>query len=64
VHEFLELSKPEVEKAMVDSGILLLKYWLEVSPEEQERRLKGSDHGSPEDLEAVPFGSGLVHALG
>jgi polyphosphate kinase 2 len=31
---------PQVEKAMVDSGILLLKYWLEVSPEEQERRLR------------------------
>jgi polyphosphate kinase 2 (PPK2 family) len=24
---------------MVDSGILLIKYWLEVSPEEQTRRL-------------------------
>jgi polyphosphate kinase len=31
---------PAVEKAMTDSGILLLKYWLEVSPEEQTRRLK------------------------
>ncbi len=31
---------PQVEKAMVDSGIVLIKYWLEVSPEEQERRLK------------------------
>jgi polyphosphate kinase 2 (PPK2 family) len=31
---------PEVEKAMVDSGILLVKYWLEVSPNEQTRRLK------------------------
>ncbi len=31
---------PQVEKAMVDSGILLLKYWLEVSPEEQTRRLE------------------------
>jgi polyphosphate kinase 2 len=30
---------PLVERAMVDSGIILLKYWLEVSPEEQERRL-------------------------
>ena len=37
---FLELA-PGVEKAMVDSGILLLKYWLEVSPEEQTRRLQG-----------------------
>ena len=31
---------PAVEKAMVDSGIILLKYWLEVSPEEQTRRLE------------------------
>jgi polyphosphate kinase 2 len=30
---------PGVEKAMVDSGIILLKYWLEVSPEEQTNRL-------------------------
>src|SRR5512139_1513273 len=28
------------EKSMVDSGILLLKYWLEVGPEEQRRRLE------------------------
>lgn len=31
---------PHVEKAMVDSGIILLKYWLEVSEEEQTRRLE------------------------
>src|SRR5574340_1173273 len=31
---------PLFERAMVDSGIILLKYWLEVSPEEQTRRLK------------------------
>jgi len=36
---FLELA-PLVEKTMVDSGILLLKYWLEVSPKEQTRRLE------------------------
>jgi polyphosphate kinase 2 len=30
---------PLVERAMVDSGIILLKYWLEVSPDEQTRRL-------------------------
>ncbi|MBS7539834.1 polyphosphate kinase 2 family protein [Ancylobacter lacus] len=29
-----------VEKAMIESGILLLKYWLEVSPEEQTRRIE------------------------
>jgi polyphosphate kinase 2 len=31
---------PEVERAMVDSGISLIKYWLEVSAEEQTRRLE------------------------
>jgi polyphosphate kinase len=31
---------PLVEKAMVDSGIILLKYWLEVTPDEQTRRLE------------------------
>jgi len=31
---------PLVERAIVESGIILLKYWLEVSPEEQTRRLK------------------------
>ena len=36
---FLELA-PLFEKNMVESGIILLKYWLEVSPEEQTRRLE------------------------
>jgi len=36
---FLELT-PAVEKAMAEDGILLLKYWLEVSPGEQTRRLE------------------------
>jgi polyphosphate kinase 2 (PPK2 family) len=31
---------PAWEKAMADSGILLLKYWLEVGPGEQTRRLQ------------------------
>lgn len=31
---------PLVERSMVESGIILLKYWLEVTPEEQERRLR------------------------
>ena len=58
VRRFLDLV-PLFEKTMVGSGILLLKYWLEVSPEEQTRRLKGRiDDGrkiwklSPMDLES------------
>ncbi|MET0921139.1 MAG: polyphosphate kinase 2 [Acidimicrobiia bacterium] len=31
---------PDFEKSMVESGIILVKYWLEVSPEEQTRRLE------------------------
>jgi polyphosphate kinase 2 len=31
---------PGVEKAFVEEGIILLKYWLEVSPDEQTRRLE------------------------
>ncbi len=31
---------PLFEKVVINSGIILLKYWLEVSPEEQTRRLK------------------------
>ena len=50
---------PLVEKTIVDSGIILLKYWLEVSEQEQTRRLKSRiDDGrkiwklSPMDLES------------
>ena len=51
---------PAFEKVMVDSGIILLKYWLEVSTEEQTRRLEARiDDGrkiwklSPMDLKSV-----------
>lgn len=39
VSRFLD-SVPAVEKHMVESGIILMKYWLEVSPDEQTRRLQ------------------------
>jgi polyphosphate kinase 2 len=39
VKRFLELTAP-FEKMMVENGIILLKYWLEVSMEEQTRRLE------------------------
>jgi polyphosphate kinase 2 len=58
VKRFLAMA-PLVEKAIVESGIILLKYWLEVSPEEQTRRLEARiDDGrkiwklSPMDLES------------
>jgi polyphosphate kinase 2 len=39
VERFLDLL-PAFEKAMTDSGIILLKYWLEVGEDEQTRRLE------------------------
>jgi polyphosphate kinase 2 len=56
--EFLE-AVPFVERAVVDSGVLLLKYWLEVGMEEQTRRLQARIHDprktwklSPMDLKS------------
>lgn len=37
--KFLE-SVPYVEQSIVESGVILLKYWLEVSEEEQTRRME------------------------
>jgi len=58
VKRFLQLA-PAVEKTIVESGIILLKYWLEVSQEEQTRRLEARiDDGrkiwklSPMDLKS------------
>ena len=39
VKRFLQIAAP-FEKLIVESGIILLKYWLEVSPDEQTRRLE------------------------
>jgi polyphosphate kinase 2 len=39
VERFLRIV-PAVEKAIIDSGVILIKYWLEVSPDEQTRRLE------------------------
>lgn len=38
-HKFLSVV-PLFEKMIVESGIILIKYWLEVSAEEQQRRLE------------------------
>lgn len=39
-HEVFMREVPQFEKSLVDSGILLLKYWLHVSPDEQEKRFR------------------------
>ena len=58
VKRFLQMV-PAAEKVVIESGVILLKYWLEVSEEEQTRRLKSRiDDGrkiwklSPMDLKS------------
>src|SRR5262245_53818145 len=58
VQHFLRAA-PLVEKAIVESGVILLKYWMEVSEQEQTRRLEGRIHDgrkiwklSPMDLDS------------
>jgi polyphosphate kinase 2 len=58
VERFLKLA-PLMEKLIVESGVILLKYWLEVSMEEQTRRLEDRINDgrkiwklSPMDLES------------
>jgi polyphosphate kinase 2 len=58
VKRFLGLV-PMFEQLMIESGIILIKYWLEVSEEEQTRRIEGRIHDgrkiwklSPMDVES------------
>jgi polyphosphate kinase len=58
LQEFLRAA-PLVERAIIQSGVILLKYWLKVRPEEQTRRLEARIHDeqkiwmlSPMDLES------------
>ena len=39
VKRFLQMA-PAAERVIIELGIILLKYWLEVSPQEQQRRLE------------------------
>jgi polyphosphate kinase 2 len=49
------LLTPPVEKAMVESGIILLKYWLEVSADEQTRRLESRIHDGRKTWKLSPM---------
>jgi polyphosphate kinase len=46
---------PVVERVMVETGIILLKYWLEVSPEEQQRRLEERIHDPRKTWKLTPM---------
>ena len=58
VERFLKLC-PEIEKYIADAGIILIKFWLEVGKDEQERRFRARINDpmrqwklSPMDLES------------
>jgi len=52
--QFLKMV-PLFEQLMIKSGIILLKYWLEVSPEEQTRRLKARVHDGRKTWKLSPM---------
>jgi polyphosphate kinase 2 len=60
VRDFLRMT-PLVERVIVSSGVILLKYWLEVSPEEQTRRLQsritdGRKHWKLTEMDLKSYG--------
>ena len=63
VEGFLRVT-PLVEQVMVHSGIILLKYWLEVSGGRADAAARRPDRGWPQDVEALADGSRVVHPLG
>ena len=52
--EFLR-GVPLVEQTMLDSGVILLKYWLEVSPGEQTKRLEARIHDQRKTWKLSPM---------
>jgi len=68
VERFLKLC-PEIEKYIVDAGIILIKFWLEVGKDEQERRFRARINDpmrqwklSPMDLESFRRWYNYSHA--
>ena len=59
---FLELC-PLVEKYMVDGGIILVKYWMEVGQKEQERRFEARIKDPTATVETEPDGLGILPPL-
>ena len=59
---FLSLC-PQMEKYIIEGGIILIKLWLEVGMDEQERRFEARIDGSAAAVEAEPDGSGIVPTM-
>ena len=59
---FLELC-PQIEKYIVDGGIMLIKIWLEVGQDEQEKTLCSPGHRSAATVEAEPDGCQILRSM-
>jgi hypothetical protein len=62
VTRFLETT-PGVEQAMVDSGIILIKYWLEGQRRRADQPVGKPDRRSPENLETLGHGPVVLRPL-
>ena len=54
---------PETERVVIQSGIMLIKYWLEVSQEEQTRRFEERIHDGRKTWKLSPHGPGVAPPL-
>ena len=59
---FLELC-PQIEKFMIEGGVILIKLWMEVSDDEQKRRFEARIADPSAAMEAQPDGSPFAQPL-
>ena len=59
---FLELC-PQIEKFLIDGGVILIKLWMEVGNDEQKRRFEARATRSAPAVEAESDGPALPEAL-
>ena len=59
---FLKLA-PKIEKYIVDAGIILIKFWLEVGKDEQERRFHARINDPLRQWKLSPMDTRIIQAL-
>ena len=62
VDNFLKYA-PFTERLIINSGVILIKYWLEVDMDVQDERLRARDRDAREDLEAHAHGPAELQPL-
>ena len=63
IKRFLDLCPQGIEKFLVDGGTILIKLWLEVGNDEQQRRFEAHVKDTAPAVEAEPDGPALPEAL-